>query len=400
MRRALLVAAALAACRPQRSVEPSATPAVGIALALYQRGGTSYAVVDDRRWVTVEDGEIVLDAVDPGASLPSLVIEPLAGSPISVGACTRDQVSYAMTDTDALRAYAAWQERRTVQRARGEPLDPEPTPVATATSAIRCAVRGEPGRYLVRVLYVSPSLRYGAQHDIEVTAAERATIASRYTISTPAWQTRAQATLFHGVPGGERAPKLVAKGEVTLDGSTAILAAPPREVTARVRWIYRGAFRANVDSDETAWGRDSRPDVWTWLELVDTRLPPGPVHARIAVPGEPEHDVQISADGRVQHGDTLELPLWTDPSLRGIRHRTVTTRSDGAVIESFTVSLSSSGDTAREVWIEEPLRTAKRRFAHGAWPVAPELAHDLARLPIVVPPGGVARARFGITSEP
>src|SRR5262245_4778950 len=64
----------------------------GVAIALYSRpGGERYAVVDDRRWVDVAGGTLVLDRIAPGAALPSLLIEPL-GAGLQIGTCLRERI--------------------------------------------------------------------------------------------------------------------------------------------------------------------------------------------------------------------------------------------------------------------------------------------------------------------
>nr|MBA2545147.1 hypothetical protein [Deltaproteobacteria bacterium] len=65
-----------------RAIEnvPVARPSEGTAIAIYVADST-FAVIDDRREVTVANGAVVLDRIDPAAQLPSLVIEPLDSAP-------------------------------------------------------------------------------------------------------------------------------------------------------------------------------------------------------------------------------------------------------------------------------------------------------------------------------
>jgi hypothetical protein len=223
---------------------PANAARAGVSIALYaHQGGGAYGVVDDRRWIEVAGEALVLDHVDPGAALSSLVIEPVAGGALEIGACLRDRIP-------------------------DPPPDADPVPGAARGFApvLRCAVRAGRGRYLVRVLYVSPALGYRAQHDLAMTAPDRARVTSRFAIATPAWQARAEVTLFDGMPGTEAPPREVARGTIMLDGGVAVVAVPPREVAAQLRWIYRGAVRGDGDGEA---GRDPQPAVWVWLELAD-----------------------------------------------------------------------------------------------------------------------------------
>ena len=286
-------------------------------------------------------------------------------------------------------------------RADASPDPRDATPASDALSPVlRCAARGRPGRYLVRLLYVSGLLGYRAQHDIAATAPGRATVVSRFAIVTPAWRTRADVALFDGGVGS--APREIARGAIELDGSTAVLATPPREVTARLRRVYDGGVRRpeGPDPDDPRWGRESHPAVWVWLELGDLadRLAPGPVHARVELAGEPVRDIDVPAAGRRRRGAELRLPLWIDEALRGKRNRWTEAPDDRVRSDRFLLSIANLGDTPREVWIEEPLRPARPTITR-AWPRAPELGPHRLRLPLTVAPGATERAGFAIEYE-
>lgn len=365
---------------------PVAAVADGVAIALYARaGGDGYGVIDDRRWVEVAGDQLVVDRVDPGAALPSFVIEAIAGGALEVGACRRDRLA----------------------------------------TVLQCAVRARPGRYLIRLLYVSTALRYRTQHDIAMTAADRATIASRFAIATPALDTRAELTLYDGVPGSEPPPRQIARGTIALDGGTAQLAVAPRSVGARLRRIYDGAARRGdgsgsrvprryegpndyndgPDPRDPRWGRDSQPTVWVWLELADVGdtgggiLAPGPVSVHIAAPGEPARDVEVPAVARRRSGNELRLALWPDLVLVGKRDRSTEVPDDGLISDRFQIAITNRGDTAREVWIEETLRPGRRHTLGHAWPRSPELGRHHLRLRLLVAPGAVERAGFAIDTE-
>ena len=350
------------ACRPRAPSGPTTTPAAGITLAIYQHAGQIYGVVDDRRWVEVTDGSLVLDRLDPGVALPSLVIEPLGGSRLVVAPCAREVVTH-----EAL----------------------------TAASSVRCAASGR-GRHLVRVHYVSTTLGYRAQHDLVVTG-ERAAIATRFTIATPAWRTVAAITLYDGLPGAPRPPAAIARGAIVLDGSTAILAAAPREVTARLRRVFDGARRGGGSSErEPMWAREAVHAVWVWLELEGLELAPGGMHVQVSVAGEPVRDVTVPAAGRELRGGTLRLPLWIDDDLRGVRQRRVQGGDGTSLVDRFVHAVANTGEVPREVWIEERLRTAPRRVLDGGWPTPPTMDGGIVRARVVVAPGGIERAGYAI----
>jgi len=397
-RRASLIAAiGLAGCRSGPPVERLPPPAVGVSLALYREGESSYGVVDDRRWVEVTGSLLVLDDVDPAAALPSLVIEPLGATDLEVGQCAREHVTAAPDAKPARPRDADEQVPRRYRLLDGTEPEVEPAVTPLVVSSLRCQVTGARGRHLVRVLYVSPGLGYRAQHDVTMAAGDRATIATRFALETPRWSVAADVTLFHGLPGGERAPAQLARGSIQLDGSTAVLAVAAREVPARLVRIYDGAIRVGRGSEADAqWARDSVRAVWVWLELAERELPPGPVHAHLEVAGEAVRDVHVPAGGRELVGATLRLPLWIDEALTGMRSRVVLGADGASLADRFVISVANTGEVAREVWIEERLRASRRRTLRGGWPTRPALVHGRARTPLVIKPGATERAGYVI----
>jgi len=363
---------------PAAPPTPANTLREAVSIALYDgHDDGAYGVVDDRRWIDVTGGALVLDHVDPGADLPSLVIEPLAGGALEVGGCLRDRIP-----APPVAAVPKGQPPAVPARAMFAPV-------------LRCAVHAEPGRHLVRLLYVSPALGYRAQHDIAMTAPDRATVTSRFAIVTPTWQARAEVTLFDGMPGGEQPPREVARGTILLDGGTAVLAVPPREAKAALRRVYRGASQ-----DDGGVVRDSQPAVWVWLELDDVALAPGPVHAHVALAGEGVRDIHVPAAGRRQAAAMLRLPLWIDGQLHGMRDRRSGLPDGTAATDKLAVSVANTGTTTREVWIEEKLPPARRRTVTHAWPSEPTIIKNLLRMKLAVPAGKLERAGFEIASEP
>ena len=392
---------ALLACHPPAKREVIATPAPGITMSFYRAGSRSYTVVDDRRSVEVRGGLLLLDHIDPGAALPSLVIEPLGSSSLVVGQCDRDHETHTLAPDDALAKFGQWQERRRQRLAEGDP-DPEPEPAPDGTvdvvsPVVRCSATAADGPQLVRILYVSSALTYSAQHAVTMTAGDRATIATRFAIPSPAWGGRADVVLFEGLPGGDKPALELARGTLALDGSTSVLGAPPRETPARIRRVYDGATRTGVgDATDPTWGRDSVHAVWVWLELDGATLSPGPTHAHLELPGEATRDIEVPSSGRQHTSSGTRLPLWIDDQLRGLRTRTVVGADGASLVDRFMVSISSTAAEPREVWIEEKLRPAKRRTLKAGWPTKPALGAEVARTKVQVKPGGVERIGYAI----
>ena len=144
----------------------------------------------------------------------------------------------------------------------------------------------------MRILQVAPTFTFHARHEVVIDAidgevageAARAQVTTRYAFATPAWLgTRATLALYEGLPGDAAAPRLLATTTAILDGSTSIVAAPPRELAARLRTVYRGIRiddEDDIEPTDIVWGRASHRLVWRWLELPDTVLAAGSVHAR------------------------------------------------------------------------------------------------------------------------
>lgn len=353
---------ATAACRTGAPAVRAITPAPGLVISVYQDGDAGYGVVEERRWVEISGPTLVLEHIDARAPLASLVLEPLGGSGLVIGACARDLASAAGGGGD-------------------------PTPVA---SAVRCQVRGR-GRHLLRVVHVTPALAYRVQHDVTMTARDQATLSTRFAIPTPRWGTRAEVRLFAGRPGGGHAPEPLARESITLDGSIAVLAAPARQVAARLRWIYDGVVRGAPAAEDVP-----THAVWVWLELEAAGLVPGALHARIAVPEEPARDVVVPAAGWRERAGRARAPLWIDAALHGLRRRQVVDADGASLADRIVVSVGNTGAVPREVWVEERLRRARQREVVHGWPTRPSLTGELARARLVVPPGATARTGFEI----
>ncbi|MFT3691498.1 MAG: hypothetical protein QM831_00035 [Kofleriaceae bacterium] len=416
--KSVLVTTLLVAC-VHSSTTPQAPVGEGITISLYKARDTasSYGVIDDRRRVTIAANELVLDHVPLDASLASLVIEPLAGEPLAIEKCSREALppmpAPAIVPPKKDPAADARDRIELLERQRAARLEalgvrvpakpPAPvvvakpaTPPPTLNADIHCTITGASGPRLVRVLYTVPKLTYGAQHDITIRSLDKATIASRFTIETPRWNTRADVVLYDGLPGAERPPKEIMRGPIVLDGSTAIVPIAELEVPATVRRIYRGAVESvGVDSGDPTWNAETRHDVWVWLGLGKLALVPGVVYAHLALPNELPRDVATTQSA----GDTLELPLYIDRELSGTRMRfeeQLDSDEASALTERVLLSVANTGDAPKEVWVEEQIRTAKRRKVERAWPKQPHGSGDIVREKLVVKPHAIERMGFSI----
>lgn len=411
------VALALVACHPHGPPKNVKAREAGVSIAVYERDGAGYSVIDDRRWIELgTQTSILLSNIDPGADLASLVLEP-SSSALHVGSCTRERLPEP-TVVDNLEAYSKKQmeiqaqldRERRIRAIRGEPMPPPPPPPRTGLSdeparyipVVRCEVAGPPGKYLVRMLYVSTTLRYRAQHDVELSAdGTKATVISRFALETPSWRQRAEVVLFDGVPGGEHPPTEVTRGNVELDGTVAILAIAPKQTTAEIRRVYDGALLNGEDETDPLWGRESQQSIWVWLELGALKLAPGPIHIHLEESDGPR-DVDVPATSRKQEDEPnapLRLPLWTDDELRPSRTRTTEYSDGNDLTERYVFSIGNTGDVARDVYIEEHLRPAKKRKIEHPWPKKSTTAapHDVLRTKLEVKPGTVIRAGYTMT---
>ncbi|HUS33685.1 MAG TPA: hypothetical protein VMZ53_34530 [Kofleriaceae bacterium] len=419
MQRALAAFATLAlgACHPHGSPKNAKAPEAGVSIAVYEADGAGYSVIDDRRFIELgNQTSVLISNIDPGADLASLVLEPTS-SALHIGSCTRDRLPEPPF-VDTLEEYSrkqaelqlALERERRIRAIRGEPMPAPPAPPRTGSTdtparyapVVRCEVTGAPGKYLVRMLYVSTTLRYRAQHDVELSAdGTKATVITRFALQTPNWRSRADVVLFDGVPGGEHAPKEVTRGGVELDGTVAILAVDPKQTTAEMRRVYDGAVMMGDDEKDPMWGRESQNSIWVWLELAALKLAPGPVHIHMLEADGPR-DIDVPATSRKQEDEPnapLRLPLWADDDLRGNRTRTVEYNDGNEVTERLVFSIANMGETTREVFIEERLRTATKRTIENPWPKKATSAApgDLLRTKLDAKPNKVTRAGYTLT---
>jgi hypothetical protein len=439
---AVLALAAAAGCGPPPA-RPVVDPPDGISIAVYVGAQRGFAVIDDRRTIEVTGRQVLLDRIERSAALPTLVIEPLgaARGALAIEPCAREQLRFDPTGLrPAPRAEPAAAGPAPAGPGEGSGDEGAPSPL------LACTVTGAPGRYRVRVHYVAAPYGFKARHEIAMAAPDRATISTRLIVPTPAWGARGELVLYDGVPGSGDPPREIGRGMATLDGGVAVIALPPREVPARLVRVFEGmTHHAGIDQADLAWGKDSHHDVVVMLELDDARLLLAPAHVRIALGGDtyeigttyavddparlpelPPGDMasrrpelsqpvpQVSAPSpppssppaapsEAAAARPKRLPLWTDPLLRGTRRRFVDRgepRSRGergsSLVERFELTVSNLGGEPREVWIEEPLRSARRRELSRARPARPELTGDVARLKVIVAPGQIERLGFTV----
>ncbi|HEY5925520.1 MAG TPA: hypothetical protein VIV11_27735 [Kofleriaceae bacterium] len=411
-----VVIVGLAACRSHTTPFNTKPPDAGVTIALYSaEPGAGYGVVDDRRWVEITGKSILLANVDPGAELESLMIEP-ADTTLRIGQCMRERMP-DLPKKDPLEEYAEQQRNRRAEQLRRrievalpprsssapEVVDLPPAPSDRFVPVVKCDVTAKPGRYLVRILYVTKALGFRAQHDIDVRDAQHGAVTSRFAITTPVWQTRAELVLYDGVPGGDRSPVEVARGPATLDGSTAVLATPTRDTASRILRIYAGAVVTSADSTDIMWGHDSSQEIRVWLELDKLRLAPGPVRVHIDLAGEGVRDLDVPQVARQHDDDTpgapLRLPLWIDESLRGSRLRLVEYNDGASVTERYVFAVANLGEDARSVLVEEPMRSASRRKLDRSWPTKPTVEHNVLRTKLDLKPGRMERTGYTMTYD-
>lgn len=356
--RAALLGLALVACTPPRQVsEPIAQPPAGLAIAMYSDGLRTLSLVDDRRTVEIRGHELVIDAIDEGAALESLVVEPASaeGQGVVIEACRRESVR---------------------------------------ATAIRCKARGASGPVFVRILYVSSSLTFTANHYV-IVAGARAAITTSFALDLPALGRRATITLHDGVPGRARTPKQVGALERELDGSTVTIETPERDVGARRLVVFDPLRTIDDEFRDADVSADMRAHAWEWVELVNTRLSTGTVRLQVDVGSDDPVATDADVKQLVRVDGNLRIPIRPDEHVRGHRERFGSPGRD-----QFQFVLTSSDLKPRHVLVEEALRLAPRRTIESGSPAKPTIVDDLARLELDIPASGTVRARFAVRYEP
>ncbi len=399
---------------------PVVTPAPGVAIALYDAHDRGIAVIDDRRWIDITGDRIVLEDLDAGVPLSSLVVEPLSGpGHIAFGTCVRDRVEVAdePESPSGLGDNPVPPPPQMIGRPRSSPasqvvISSDLTPAALAPT-IHCAVTGPPGHYLVRLLYSSTTLAFHAEHHIALVDAEHAHVSGQLSVTTPTWRSRGGAptmalvTAYDGLPGGDTMPVELARGLIAIDGSVGVLALPGRDVPARLRRVLAPSQDiAAQDEPSSVWiqqhrsGNADEPDalVWVWLEIPALHLSPGIVQVVVAaIPGEDDHEVVVAAEDREPDEDSagvLRLPLWADDTLRADIQRAFVVPNGDELYEKFTATVLDIGAAQRSVFVEEKLRPDAKRSVTHATPVKPGLVGNTLRVKLVVDPAKVERVSF------
>lgn len=376
------------------AVRDSVRARAGIAIAIYTNEDTSYAVVDDRREVTLAGGMLELDDVDANASLASVVIEPLGDDGLVIGACHRD----------ALVVPPSLASRGSPPPA---PPPPSPTVAEVVVPLIRCGATGRSGPHRVRVLYVAPGLGFVAETDVAMTTPDRAVVATRYAVATPRRRgALADITLFAGSPGGESPPAVVAHGLAPLDGTTAIFAPPAREVAARLRFLLSVAadsddysplgespsLRGSDDSGGRVARTAARP-TQLWLELAAS-VPAGALVAHVELAGDGARDAIVPAESVEHRARTTRAALWVDPTVLVTLERSPLRPTNRHVRSRTLITVANLGATPRSVLIEQTLPARADRVVESSWPDPPTLVSTAVRTELLVAPAGTARTRY------
>lgn len=420
---ALGVVALGSACGAPATPSNAKAPEAGISIALYRYGDTSYGVVDDRRWVDVAGSSILLGNIDPGAALASLVIESTDPS-VRIGPCTRERMPDERdlpTAPEPRRDAYEEARRRAILEAerdmprryrtrRPAPAVREPAVVDRYVPIVQCDVAGKPGKYLVRIVYVSTQLSYRVHNEIAITDPSKAWIESRFALVTPPWRGTADVTLFDGVPGGIEPPSEIVRGNVTLDGGTSVLLIPGREHPAQLRRVFEGLSFG--DTGEQDYNADAM-SVWATLEVPDVKLVRGMTRVHVELDGE-DRWIDIPAPAMKSASDEvldresgvdddankpLRIKLWIDSALRGQRQRMIVDNDGERMIEMVVLAMANTGDTEREVWLEEHVRPAKKRSVERAWPKKPSARGDTLRTKMIVKPNKTERAGYTLVYE-
>jgi hypothetical protein len=254
---------------------------------------------------------------------------------------------------------------------------------------VRCAVRGAPGRHLVRVAYATGGVAWKAVHRVEaVIGADGETgtaiVRTGFEIDAPGWTGDADIALWRGLPGAGDPPERVWSGRAGLGEAVTVWSAP-KKVGARLIAIYRGAVVSPGESPtDPYWRQSSIGDVATWL-MLDAPLPAGAALVPVSIAGG---GPRVARGNFAREGAGARVALWNDPELHGLRVKTLS-GDQQEMREHLAFSVVNHADHPREVWIEEELRPARRRRVVRS---KPKVAVDrgVLRVQLTVPPNGVA----------
>jgi hypothetical protein len=393
-----------------------------------QAHATALGYVDDRRWIDLAPGgALELADLPATADLDSLVVEPL-GEPagpqaLAVVQCTRAPALAAALSGGAaghalvgrtvdVHLIGGGSARGTVRAADDEGLWLDDggravrvdgarvtgLRVSGGAGLVRCAVRGAPGRHLVRVAYATSDVAWHAIHRVDVAIDAhgdgKATVRTGFQIDAPGWTGDAQVALWRGLPGADDPPERVWSGAAGL-GAPVTVWSQAREVPAHLISVFRGAVASAGESATDAyWRQQSTGEVRTWL-VLDAPLAAGTALVGVTVAGAPPRMVEAALE---RTGDTARAPLWIDPELRGLRIKTYQSGDEHGLREHLAWSVSNLSDHARPVWIEEELRPARRHRLVNARPKL-DVTGGWIRASLAVPPAGLAHASCDVVYD-
>lgn len=405
---------ALVACTP-KTVDGPVTAREGLSVAVYTslvgKGG-GYAVVDDRRVIDVTGDSIIIERVAPGATLSSLIVEPLGNSSLRIGECSREALGLP-PPVDAVPGGEGVVGGQGYGGELANPADYDETPDALKirlgeeakapkdlkpvidSPIVRCAVVAGRGKHRVRILYVTPDVTFSAHHDIAMSAPESATVTTRFALPTPDLDMRGDVTLYAGLPGSDEMPVEVGRGDVTLDGSISLFGGPTREVRARLRRMWRSAD-ANEAREDVYLAQQVRP-VRVWLEL-EGKLQTGDATLRVDLPYEPAAPQSIGATDIERGANVTRMPVRDDGDLISLHESRPLRARDEAARERFSISISNAGPVAREVVIVYALTKGKAHEVESSWPVAPTIERDTAKSRVQVEANSVGRLRYIVST--
>jgi hypothetical protein len=359
------------------AAHPTEPPSPGLTIAVYG-GASAYAVVDERRWLALDTGSLVLDHVMPGIDLASLSVTALDDPRVVIDRCTRPTLALPERDADA---------RATAASTASNPPPAEISPV------VQCRVAGAHGRHLVRAVYVTTGVDVHTEHAIAMTEPDHARVTSRFAVATPRWDERGELVVFDA---GSDQPHELARGQATLDGSVAVIGTPQREVAAHLRRVYNGATPSpGVEATTASWHAESTHAVWVWLELGLGELAQGDMRVHVELAGETARDVDVTRAVSVDPTQ-LRIPLWIDPELSGARERVTGSTGDSQLVEQLDLSVANVGSASREVWIEEEARPGPHRRLTGARPAPPAIHGDVLRSVLEIGSRAIAHVRYTI----
>ncbi len=298
---------------------------------------------------------------------------------------------------------------------------------------LRCQ-GASPGQRLVHATYPADDqcVRIGHVIDAELDDAGRgqATVTTKVAMCTPVDGRIAAVRVWFDEADAGLGLHEVAAANVTLSGDIEILSPPPVTLPARLETTVFGGSTNGVNPAwetprdvlvlEPAAGAPPAPNLLRAATLVTVRsrgtartITIDPTSTRQPTPaskwpaaggglGGRDRDEPVAgfANERTWFG-TLALVLWPSEGLTARWDRWVLASDDnGVTSESRMVAITAADGThPRDVWVETDLQAARRRRLVDAFPIAPEVVGDVARVRLRVTPGQLVRAGFQFDSD-